>query len=249
MKRNAWLALAGALIALVYNAAAMETGGNANKVVLSDSEFTSLVAEDAKFLHDALAKDKVDKKLARKVQGAAVMISGCAECGKHSDSAKIRRNADIVYYFAEKGDWKLARQAAAALYPTVAEPDANVKIPENKSLLPYMYYFANERVGGFGVEQEIGELLESKDKMTDSQFARLIDIGTRCAVIGQVADRFGPEKDIGKLTRKNWQAFTDDFRKASLNLAASAASKQEADTRKALDTLDKSCTKCHDVFK
>jgi hypothetical protein len=112
-----------------------------------------------------------------------------------------------------------------------------------------MYYFSNTRVGGFGVEQELGELLESKDKLSDAQYLRLFDVATRCAVIGQVAERFGPEKDQGKQTRKSWLTFASEMRLACLELARSAAAKNEADARKALDRLDKSCTKCHDVFK
>jgi hypothetical protein len=248
MKRFAWLVLASAGAAILCGAAAKDTGGQDNKVVLSDEQFNKLVAADAKFLHDALAKDKVDKKLARKVQAAAVMVSACAECATNPESATARRNADALFYYAEKGEWLPARKISAGLYPNILDARAKAP-PENKLLLPYMYYFSNERVGGFGVEQELGELQESKDKLNDAQFARLSDIGIRCAVIGQVADRFGPEKDVGKLTRQNWQTFTAEFRQAALALTTAAAAKKEAETRKALEKLDAACTKCHDVFK
>jgi hypothetical protein len=247
MKRQAWLVLAAAGAAILSSAAVKDAAGQDNKVLLSDEQFKMLVMADAKFLHDALAKDKVDKKLARKVQAAAVMISACAECATNPDSATARRNADALFYYAEKGDWPPARKIAAALYPNIL--DARAKTKENKLLLPYMYYFANGRVGGFGVEQELGELQESKDRLSDAQFARLSDIGIRCAVIAQVADRFGPEKDVGKLTSKNWKAFTAEFRQAALALSTAAAAKMESETRMTLGKLDASCTKCHDVFK
>jgi hypothetical protein len=228
--------------------------GQGNKTLLSDEQFTKLVAADAKFLHDALAKEMIDKKMARKVIAAALMISACAECSSHPDSAMVHRNAELIFHYAEKGNWISAKQAAGGLYPEFDELKFNKlnpkgTFPRNTDLAPYMYWYASERVGGFGVDQELGQFLESKDKLTDDQFARLGEIGTRSAVLGQVADHFAPEKDQGKKTRQSWLAFTADFRQAAQGLTTAAAGKNDAAVHKALEKLDAACTKCHDVFK
>jgi cytochrome c556 len=69
------------------------------------------------------------------------------------------------------------------------------------------------------------------------------------AVIAKDAERFGPEKDKGAATKKNWNAFATDMRETSLSLATAATAKNENDVRQALKKLDSACTNCHDVFR
>jgi hypothetical protein len=227
-------------------------GTKGGKVVLSDAEFTRLEAADAKALTEALAKDAIDKKAARRVRAAALMIAAYGANSNHPERMQVIESANLVLQLVNIGDIKLARKAAEALYPNIAKPQvapAKTDKPFQPDIGNYMTVFAPERGGGFGLESEMDDLPHAKGKFTEAQFARLADIGTKAAIIGQVADQFPPDKDDGKMTRKNWLAFAADLRQAAMGLASSAQAKNEAKTRESLEKLGKNCIQCHDVFR
>ena len=79
--------------------------------------------------------------------------------------------------------------------------------------------------------------------------ARLSQMAYRAASVGQVLDAFAPSPDDGMKTKKNWVAFADQFRKAALATAEAAKARKEGEAKAALEKLNASCTKCHDVFR
>jgi hypothetical protein len=249
MKRFALLGLGTAATVLLIGGWTGAGGTKDAKLVLPDAEFAKLVAEDAKVLNDALASDKIDKKAARKVQAAALIIAAYSGYTKHPDSKNARENASAAYQFFKDNDLQAAKKAAAALYPKITAPAAQAKGNHKPEFGAYMVVFGSERVGGLGGEKELNDLDEVKGKYTDAQFAKLTDLAYKAAVIGHVADQYPPEKDEDMQTKKNWLAFAGDFRQAALNLASAASSKNEASTRMALEKLTKACTQCHDVFR
>jgi hypothetical protein len=136
-----------------------------------------------------------------------------------------------------------------------------------------MHQFTSRRVGGLGLEKELTDIAEGKERLTGPDFDRLALLGYRLAMIGRVAAAYGDDKNEGGLkTTKNWQRFAGQLRGASLALAQAArdgkkvetlkaadekgtarleALKKErtAATREALDKVNTTCAKCHDVFR
>jgi hypothetical protein len=249
MKPTSWIGLGILTSALLLAAGPGSAGGKGDKVQLTDAQFTKLVTAEAKYLQETLAKGKPDKMTVRKLQNAAMMIAGAADCSNHADRDKARNNAKALFQLVVDGDFAGAQKMASTLYPKILAVEIAVKQGPSKGIAPFMYLFASERVGGFGVEQELGDLEESKDKLKDAQFERLTDLSYKIAVIGKAADHFPPAKDEGDRTKAKWQAFTAELRQGALGLATAAADKNEAKTRKALEKLNKMCTQCHDVFR
>jgi hypothetical protein len=217
--------------------------------ILPDAAFLQLVAADGKVLSEVLAGAKMDKAATRKAQTAALMIAAYGDYSGHADAAKARDNGEAAYQAIKAGDIRSARKAAEGIHPKLTVVKLEPRKPQKPDFRSYMGVFAVERLGGFGVEGQLDDLSEAKGKLNDTQFARAVEIAYKAALVGEVAEQFAPEKDEGTQTRKNWSTFAADFRKASLDLAAAAAAKNESKTRTALESLGKTCVQCHDVFR
>jgi hypothetical protein len=228
-----------------------EAGDKKSKVALTDEQFARFVGEDAKFIAETLkgASGKLSKQDLRKVQHAAVMIETYAEFSKHPQAGDARHNAANVNTAAKKGNLDAARAAASGLYPKVQTVKLKLDDVVKPVLKNYMVLFASPKVGGFGVEQELSDVEDSKDKLTGPQFARLSDLGLKIELIAEAAPRFAPEKDEKDMTKANWLKFTSEFRDNAEALHGAAAAKDETKTRAAVTNLGKTCVKCHDVFK
>ncbi|HYV34716.1 MAG TPA: cytochrome c [Gemmataceae bacterium] len=224
-------------------------GGQDKKPILTDEQFNKFVAADAKFLNEALAKEKIDKKLTRKIQASASLIIAYSGNSTNPATAHSRPLAEHLLWRVEEGDWQTAKGYAAKLDPLPTKKVIYDGAQFKTDVVHLMYFFASEKVGGFGVEMELGNYDDQKDKISDAQFTRLTELGYKMAVIAKDAERFGPEKDKGAATKKNWNAFATDMRETSLSLATAATAKNETDVRQALKKLDSACTNCHDVFK
>lgn len=102
-----------------------------------------------------------------------------------------------------------------------------------------------------GLEKKLTELakkpLDSKQVGDESE--ALTRMGYDMAALAAVAGAKPPAKDEGKKKKKDWIAFSDELREASLQLAAAAKSKKAADLHKAASKADGSCTKCHEIFR
>jgi len=70
------------------------------------------------------------------------------------------------------------------------------------------------------------------------------------ALIGRVAEAYAEAKNEGGAkTKQNWLTFSEQFRKASFDLARAARARNQAGARAALARVNKTCTKCHDIFR
>lgn len=234
--------------------------GDKGTSLLPPPEFAKLVTHDAKFIQDALAKGELEKKNERKVSATAFMIAVYAQNSmtKGAKNAKelatLRDTALGLVKAVKDSDHKAAASLAAALSPNPkADPNAKLEPIVFEKVFEFediMHQFSSERVGGFGLERELDDLVESKDALTPAQMERLAYLGYKLAMIGYVADSYAADKNEGgKKTIKNWHSHTDNFRKVTVALSEVAKTKNEANTRAALDRVTKSCTKCHDDFR
>jgi hypothetical protein len=225
---------------------------------LPDAVFAKLVAQDAQVLKEALAKGALDKKTTRKVRATAFMIAVYAQAAmakggdKAAALASLRDDALNVAKLAEQGKAAEAAALVAKLSPVgraggKAEPVALNKELDHENL---MHQFSSERVGGYGIEKELGDMVEEKQALTPAQMERLELLAWKIAMIGQVGDSYADEKDEGgEKTKANWLMFEQHFREAALGMAAAAKGRNNAATLAAVEKLTMTCVKCHDKFR
>jgi hypothetical protein len=252
------LTVALCLTVLLLTGRPSSAGGKSDGALLPPAEFAKLVTQDAKTIQDVLAKG-LDKKGTRKVTAAAFMIAVYAQnsmtkgAANAKELATLRDTAVSLLKAVKGGDEKAATALAAKLTPTPKadgavklEPLALDKLVEFEDV---MHQFSSERVGGYGLEKELGELAEEKE-LTPAHMERIAVLGYRLAMIGHASDAFSADKNEGgKKTIKNWQAHTANFRKVTVAMAEVAKTKNAANTRDALDRVNTSCVKCHDDFR
>jgi hypothetical protein len=225
-------------------------GGPAGKAAPPKEELAKLVAQDAQAIRDTLAKKtRIDKRSARKAKAAALMVALYADA---AGLPELRASALKVVKLIEENKGKEAAELAGKLTPDAKGPGAADPVAWEKQL-PFedvMHQFSGTGLGGFGLEKELEELREGKDALTAEQLQRVTLLGYKLAQIARVADAYADERaEGGKKTKDNWLRFSAQFRKTSLDLAQAARARDQAATRTALDRLDTSCTKCHDVFR
>src|SRR5262249_59516523 len=90
MRRSVIVAIASTAIGIPMIGGSGAAGGKDAKAFLTDEQFARLVAEDGKVVSESLAKTMLDKKDARKVQTAALMIAAYGEFTKHPDGTMAR---------------------------------------------------------------------------------------------------------------------------------------------------------------
>ncbi len=223
--------------------------GEKGKGALSKAELTRLVNHDAKAIQEALAKGTLDKKSTRKVRAAAFMIALYAQGGGLTG---LRDTALKVNKLVEEGNVKEAAALAAKLTPDAPGEGKGDPVVWEKQLdlENVMHQFSSERVGGFGMEKELDDLRDVKEAFTKDQLERLALLGAKLAMIAHITAAYAEEKNEGGMkTKANWLKFGENFHSAARALAEAAGSKNEGATRAALDRLNTSCTKCHDVFR
>jgi hypothetical protein len=235
--------------ALLLGARAGAGGGPAGKAAPPKEELAKLVAQDAQAVRDTLAKKtRLDKRTARKAKAAALMVALYADA---AGLPELRANALKVLKLVGEGKGKEAAELAGKL-SLDAKGGAGDPVAWEKQL-PFedvMHQFSGTGLGGFGLEKELEELREGKDALTAEQLERVTLLGYKLAQIARVADAYADERAEGGMkTKDNWLRLSVNFRKASLDLAQAARAKDQAATRTALDRLDTTCTKCHDVFR
>ncbi len=236
--------------ALVLGARAGSGGGPAGNADLPKEELAKLIAQDAQAVRDTLAKKtRLDKRTARKAKAAALMVALYADAG---GLPELRANALKVVKLVTDGKGKQAAELAGKLSPAGKASGAADPVAWEKQL-PFedvMHQFSGTGLGGFGLEKELGDLREDRGALTAEQLERVMLLGNKLALIARVADAYAAERAEGGMkTKENWLRLSANFRKASLDLARAARAKDQAGTRMALDRLDTTCTKCHDVFR
>jgi hypothetical protein len=232
--------------------------GSAGDKATPAPEVVALIKHEAKAIEDLVAKGEPDKKAARKVKIAAFMIAVYAQANATKENgaqmATYRDAALKALKLAADGKFKEAGDIAKALPTMKADPNAKPGPVDLQKVFDFgemMHQFSSERVGGFGIEKEIGDLSEEKN-LTPAQLERAGSLGYRMAAVAHASKSFTEDREDNSKpgrTLKNWMLFSDNFRQASLELAAVARSKNEAGTFKALEKVTGTCVKCHDVFR
>lgn len=243
-------------LAVLVGARGVAGGGPAKQTALPREEFAKLVADDAQAVRAGLARGARDKSTARRVKAAAFMIAVYAEAtrGQADDRglAALRDAALQVVELVNAGKGKEAAKLVGLLNPDAKAPGGKPGPVAWEKQLPFedvMRQFSAARLGGFGLEKELEELGE-KDALTAAHLERLARLGYKMALIGRVAEAYADAKsEGGNRTKQNWLTFSEQFRKASLDLARAARAKNQAGARSALERVNKTCTKCHDVFR
>jgi hypothetical protein len=246
MKRIPWIVLSTAALVLIL-AWRPVGAGDKKSGALTDEQFAKFVQAEGKYLQDGLAKGKPDKKESRKLLAAAMLLEAYGLNSNHPDRASVTLHAAQLYDAFKAGDLDKAKSLTAAFYPKIQkskDTPKDVKVHGEYGKL--MVFFATDRIGGFGVEKELDDLTDQKDKFTPAQFDRLTELGHKMTSIAAVGNALPPKSAVGK---KNWSGFVGDFGKAAQELATAAAAKNEAGTRQALDVLGRTCSKCHDVYR
>jgi hypothetical protein len=235
-------------------------GDKGGKVGLAQADFARLVAHEARSIQDALSKGTLDKKSVRKVRAAAFMVAVYAQAsmgtpGTDSKAlATLRDHALKLSRTVEDGNFKEAAALAMALTPT-PKADAGAKtdlVPLDKQLEfeNVMRMFSSERVGGYGLEKFLEEMTEHKDAFTAEHHEKLTVLGFKMAMIAHAANAYADEKNEGgKKTKQNWLTLSEQFRVASLGLGEAAKSKSAPAIRSALEKVNGTCIKCHDIFR
>ncbi|MBL8799676.1 MAG: cytochrome c [Planctomycetia bacterium] len=102
-----------------------------------------------------------------------------------------------------------------------------------------------------GIEKKLMKLAENplSDKDLGAESAALVKMGNDMVALTLVTLAKPPEKDDGKKKKKDWVAWSEEMLKASQEFTAAAKAKKAADLQKAAVKADKSCGKCHDVFR
>jgi hypothetical protein len=240
-------ALLGA--ALVLGSRGVSGGGPADQAAPPKEELAKLVTQDIGAVRATLAKGRLDKRSARKAKAAAFMVA------LYADSAglpELRASALKVVQLIEEKKGKEAVQLAAKLAPDAKPGGKGPAVAWEKQLDfdDLMHQFSSAGLGGFGLEKELGDLIEGKDELTAAQLEAVRLLAAKMAMIGRVVDAYAAERNQGGMkTKENWLMFSAQFRKESLGLIQAARSKDQAATRAALEKVSTTCTKCHDVFR
>lgn len=254
MQRPNRYALAGLSLCLGL-AFVLRATGQPGATGVAAKDLESLIAQDAKQIQEQLAKPTLDKKGQRKVKAAALMIAFYAnELSKGKDKAQamatLRDLAVRVAEAAGAGKADEAKKLAASIKLDIAA-DAKAKpgalTPDKVGGFDeVMRQFSGERVGGFALEMQMEELIESKGPFDAEKIALL---GNKIAAIGSLAHAYPPEKDEGKKTKKAWGEFAKNMHDAALALVEAGRAKKDAEIGKLASKLSDTCVKCHDVFR
>ena len=244
--------VAGAFLALGLSFLVLADGPDE---ALPADVFARLVTQDAKYIQATLVKAKIDKKTARKVKATALMIAQYAQTNMNNTNAKematLRDQAIAVIKAVEDEKIVDARKLAATLS---AKPKADpVAKTEKIPLSPHLEFeyvmrqFSAERIGGFGLEKELEDLVDIKGPVSGEKQQKVVDIAHKIATIGSLAHAYPPEKDEGKKTKKAWTGLAKQMHEQALALAETAKMGKEVSI--AANALTASCTRCHDVFR
>jgi hypothetical protein len=188
------------------------------------------------------------------VRMAAFMIAVYAQNAKDNLSAMatLRDQAFKVMKAAEGGKADETKKLAAMLGPNI-KPDpaaktAPVALEKQLDLESVMRMFSGEKVGGFGMEKALEDLIDAKG-LDAGQLEKSALLGQKISMIAKVAQAYGPESDQGKKTKKLWSELAVEMHIEASELAAAARANKDADIGKFANKLTVTCTKCHDIFR
>jgi hypothetical protein len=241
------------LIAGAGSGTAGDAKANPWQPILPPQEYAKLVKHDAKLIQDALAKDVDMKKEGRKLKATALMIAAYAQSTKDAKELSGVRDTALQLLDALENDKiadakKYAEQLAAGKGGTAGKGGL-LPLQTKLKLEDIMHQFTSEMSGGFGYETEFEELADAKEALKAEQIDSLVLKAYKVATVSQLAEASVPAEDDGAKTRKAWLNFAGEFRKSALGLAEAARGKKDSEVKTALQTLNMTCKKCHDVFQ
>jgi hypothetical protein len=243
MKRIPWIVLTTLALGV---ALAPAGAGDKKAGALTDDQFVKYVNAEGKYLQETLAKGKPDKKESRKVVASALLLQAYALNSSHADKVGVGQIAGALFDAFTAGDVDKSKTLAATFYPKIAKSKDKVDDKFRGKYGQLMVFFSSKVIGGFGVEKELGDMEDQKEKLSPEQFDRLAEIGNKSAVIASVGKLVPPDAAKGK---QDWAGFVSDFSDTAQALTAAAVARNEIATRQALEKLGKTCTKCHDVYR
>lgn len=223
--------------------------------VLPDSEYPRLVEFSSGVITDAL-KDKPDKRNADKARTAALMIAAYAQqnlSGPDGAQRATVRDASLeVAALIKAKEYARAVKQAQALAALKADPSVKREkiklLGAGLDLDDLMTQFRQPPRGGLGIEGRF-EALEAMGgseipvKEVDEQLVRYAYLTAMAAELS--AEHAPEEKD----KEKEWQTYAADMRQHALALAKAARAKDGKTAFRALERLNRSCEKCHKVFR
>jgi mono/diheme cytochrome c family protein len=249
--------LTASAIVAVSSVAAFD--GSSMKTVLPAADVPKLIEAEAKIISSTLAAGIGEKKMGTKVKVSALMVAQyaqngmVAEPGKAAQYAGLRDRAVQLSKAAETGNADEAKALAKTLTLTggpATKPDA-LDVAKLMDLDELMQQFKPERGGGKELEKKLQFLAKRRAALTPAEVADAASVGLQSAVIGQLAERYAPDADLGSKKKADWVKWSQDMAALSLDVAkvASAAKPDEKAVKAALKKLDDNCAKCHSVFK
>lgn len=161
---------------------------------------------------------------------------------------------------------KSVRKIAAALKDgdkDAAAKEAAALVKKLENLEEAMHSFKPRKKGGLGVgpkgsganpdgiELMINKI--SRDVPTAAQMNReaewLEQMAYDTAAMAEIAKLYGPKKDKGQASKKNWNTWTNEMQEGALALAKAAAQKGGQQVKTAATKANNSCNSCHMAFR
>jgi hypothetical protein len=216
-------------------------------------DFDRIASADIKIIQGMLVKDKLDKKMSRRVKMASLVLAQMAQSNMTKENAAsmatLRDQALAVLKAMDDENIPEARAKAKDLVAR-PKPASGVKA-EPIVLHTYLEFdvlmrmFSSEKfLGGFSLEKQLEELVDKPGAFSSDE---IITIAQKIRTIAELAKTYPKQDEPKGKTRKAWITFSEDLRATSLALAEAVRTKR--DLVVAGNAVSLSCTKCHDVFK
>ncbi len=251
------------LVGLIAGTAVADPKGGIWYPVLSESEFSALVASDAKTIVDTLSKGKPDKKAVSKAKAAALMVVAYAQGEMSKGGAKaaamagLRDRAMAVAQAIKDDKFDEAKKLAADLkLGSASNPAAKTDpVDVNKlfDLQELMSQFKPADKGGISLEKNLTKFWNKRGSapFTAAEVKELVPLLLRTVVLAQATEAMTPAADEGKKTKAAWVKWSKEMGELAEEATKQArAAKQDGKALRAtLRKLEKNCTDCHGVFR
>jgi len=211
-------------------------------------DLANLVKLEIKNMDAELAKASFSKKGQKRVRMAAFMIALYAQQAMDNS---LRDQAIKVMQAADTGKADETKKLVAGLSQPFKAPAGKVvpiALEKQLDIETLMRMFSSEKVGGFGMEKALEDLVEAKT-LDAIQLEKTRLLGQKISLIALVAHAYAPTTDKGSKTKKSWDEYATEMQKEAGELADAAHAKKDAEVGKIANKLTATCTKCHDIFR
>ncbi|HEV3260851.1 MAG TPA: cytochrome c [Gemmataceae bacterium] len=256
MRTHARLLVAGVLVpALGFGLLA--AGDSPGPPVLPETALAVVVKEAVKNI-----EKPADKMTAKRIRANAFMVAVAAQdamLNKGADARRLATLRDAAIRLAKAAAGKRVNQAEAkkeaavlASFPNI-EPAADAKtdpvdLKDEFELADVMRVFDKANKGGQGVELQLVILQQQKRPYTPKQMADFETSAYKTAMIAALS-RGQDEKATTKADKKQWQQWSDNMQKLSLELLQASGARDSKHFKVTLRKLSDSCASCHEKFK